>query len=78
MKGTIQVGMTRAEVEQRVGFPQKIERVGSTDFLFYDPGMYAPFGWNVAAHTPIAIANGKVVGIGKAYYDSVVASVPKP
>ena len=71
--GKVQVGMSRAETESLVGFPQKIEKVGATTFFYYAPSWYIP-SFTVGQRTPIAFMNGKVVGIGKAYYDSIVAS----
>ena len=40
LSGWVQAGMTRAEVEHRLGFPQKIEKVGTTAFFFYAPGLH--------------------------------------
>lgn len=72
LSGWVQVGMTRAEVEGRLGFPQKIEKVGTTAFYFYAPGLFIPPAMT-SPHSPIAIADGKVVGMGKAYYDAALA-----
>jgi hypothetical protein len=72
MSGWVQVGMTRAEVEGRLGFPQKIEKIGTTAFYFYAPGWHIP-PLMAASHSPIAIADGKVVGMGKAYHEDAVA-----
>ncbi len=68
----VEIGMTRAEVEAKFGFPQRIERVGATAFFFYTTSWYIPSFW-ISSRNPIAIANGKVVGMGKAYYASAVA-----
>jgi hypothetical protein len=73
LSGWVQVGMTRAEVEHRLGFPQKIEKVGTTAFYFYAPGLYI-LPTIVSPHSPIAIADGRVVGVGKAYYDATLAN----
>ena len=73
--GAIQVGMTRIDVERKLGFPQRIERVGTTVFLFYTPAYYVSALWTNSLN-PIAIENDKVVGIGKTYYDSVTAAAP--
>ena len=73
LSGWVQVGMTRAEVEGRLGFPQKIERLGTTAFYFYAPALYI-LPTTVSPHSPIAIADGKVVGMGKAYYDAALAN----
>jgi hypothetical protein len=71
--GKIEVGMTRLEVEQQLGFPQKVERVGATEFFHYTPFWIVPSA-TVASRTPVAIRNGKVVGMGKAYYEETLAS----
>jgi hypothetical protein len=73
LSGWVQVGMTRAEVEGRLGFPQKIEKVGTTAFYYYAPGWHI-LPTMVSPHSPIAIADGMVVGMGKAYYDEAVAN----
>jgi hypothetical protein len=69
----IEIGMKRIEVERQLGFPQKIERVGSTTFLFYTTPYYVSTLWS-GSQNPIAIENDMVVGIGKAYYDSFAAA----
>ena len=76
LSGWVQVGMTRAEVEHRLGFPQKIEKVGTTAFFFYAPGLYI-LPAMVSPHSPVAIADGKVAGMGKAYYEDAVAKATK-
>ena len=62
---TIQIGMTEAEVINHLGKPQKEEIRGDTKFLFYA----AP--WQAAEkakeRNPIAIRDGRVVGLGIAY-----------
>ena len=73
LSGWVQVGMTRAEVEHRLGFPQKIEKVGTTAFYFYAPGLHI-LPTMVSPHSPVAIADGKVVGMGKSYYDAALAN----
>jgi hypothetical protein len=70
--GKIEVGMTRIEVERKLGFPQRIVRVGASIFLFYKPAYYFSALW-IDDHNPIAIEHDKVVGIGKAYYEGVAA-----
>src|SRR5262245_48828837 len=68
--GKIKVGMSRADVVGYLGPPQKTETVGSTEFLFYTPVWYI-LPWFVGSQNPIAIQNGKVVGMGKSSYDSL-------
>jgi hypothetical protein len=62
---TIQIGMTEAEVINHLGKPQREEIRGDTKFLFYATP------WQVAEkakeRNPIAIRDGKVVGLGIAY-----------
>jgi hypothetical protein len=69
---TVETGMTRAEVEAKFGFPQRIEKVGTTTFYFYTPSWYIP-SFLMSSRNPIALVNGKVVGMGQAYYAGVVA-----
>src|SRR5215813_5283433 len=40
INGKIKIGMTRGDVVAYRGHPQKIETVGSTEFLFYAPVWY--------------------------------------
>jgi hypothetical protein len=74
--GELRVGMSRLDVEKTVGFPQRIERVGGTTFFFYTPRWYVP-SYFTNAQNPVALANEKVVGLGKAYYDATVADPGK-
>ena len=61
----VQVGMTRTEVIDQLGQPQKQEARGATELLFYRTI------WQVAEQaklrTPIAIRDGVVVGFGERY-----------
>ena len=67
----IKIGMSRSDVIGYLGPPQKSETVGSTEFLFYTPVWYI-LPWFVSSQNPIAIQAGKVVGMGKSHYDSLV------
>ena len=62
---TIQIGMSEAEVIEYLGEPQKREIRGDTKFLYYATP------WQIAEkakeRTPIAIRDGKIVGLGSAY-----------
>src|SRR5215467_13888755 len=62
---TIQIGMSEAEVSEHLGKPQKQETRGDTKFLYYATP------WQIAEkakeRTPIAIRDGKIVGLGSAY-----------
>ena len=69
--GKIKIGMTRGEVIAFLGPPQKSETVGSTEFLSYTPVWYI-LPVFVSSQNPIAIQDGKVVGMGKSHYDSIV------
>jgi hypothetical protein len=61
----IRVGMSQAEVIDQLGKPQKEEAQGATQFLFYQTA------WQIADQAkqriPIAIRDGKVVGLGNVY-----------
>jgi hypothetical protein len=68
----VQVGMTRTEVIDQLGQPQKQEARGATELLFYRTI------WQVAdqakLRTPIAVRDGVVVGFGDAYLDNPAGS----
>jgi|SRR5215470_11037817 len=64
----IKVGMSRSDVISYLGSPQKSETVGSTEFLFYTPVWYV-LPQVISSQNPIAVRDGKVVGMGKSYYD---------
>ena len=66
----VKVGMTRSEAIAVLGKPQSTETIGPVEFLVYTPIWYAQH--LASSHSPIAILENKVVGIGKAYYDETV------
>jgi hypothetical protein len=70
VNGKIKIGMTRGDVVGYLGPPQKSEMVGSTEFLFYTPIWYV-LPLFVSSQNPIAIRDGKVVGMGKSDYESI-------
>jgi hypothetical protein len=70
INGKIKLGMSRGDVVAYLGPPQKSETVGSTEFLFYTPVWYV-LPLFVSSQNPIAIRDGKVVGMGKSDYDSI-------
>ena len=70
VSGKVKVGMLRSEVVYILGKPQSTETVGPVEFLIYTPIWYALH--LASSQSPIAIREGKVVGIGKAYYDETV------
>jgi len=72
----VQVGMSRDEVIALMGQPQKREAYGKTEFLIYRTD-FAGTG-EAENFTPIAIADGKVVGWGRNYYDNAVYSKVQP
>jgi hypothetical protein len=61
----IQIGMSQTEVIDQLGKPHKAEVRGTTEFLFYQTA------WQIAEEakqrSPIAVRDGKVVGLGDAY-----------
>src|SRR5262249_44458428 len=71
---TIQIGMTEAEVINHLGKPQQEEVRGDTKFLFYATP------WQVAEkakqRSPIAIRDGRVVGLGIAYLGTPASTRP--
>lgn len=72
----VQIGMNRLDVEKTVGFPQRIERVGTTTFFFYTPSWYIP-SYYTNSQNPVALVNDKVVGLGRSYYDAIAAGSDK-
>jgi len=66
VNGAIRVGMSRAAVVDRLGTPHRVETAGNMEFLFYN----APWqmSWGTASTNPIAIVDGKVVGMGSSFY----------
>jgi hypothetical protein len=62
---TIQIGMTEAEVINYLGKPHNVEIRGDTKFLYYATPWQA--AEKAKERNPIAIRDGKVVGLGIAY-----------
>jgi len=69
---SIQIGMSEAEVIEYLGEPQKREIRGDTKFLYYATP------WQIAEkakeRTPIAIRDGKIVGLGSAYLEKFTST----
>jgi hypothetical protein len=68
--GKIRLGMSRGDVIGHLGPPQKIETVGSTEFFFYTPVWYI-LPLFVSSQNPVAIRDGKVVGMGQSDYNNI-------
>jgi hypothetical protein len=66
----IKVGMSRDEIVGQIGQPHKQETFGTTEFLTYRTDFYDAA--TAQTFSPIAIVDGKVVGLGKGYYDNFV------
>ena len=67
VNGAIRVGMSRADVIDKIGTPHRTETNGSMEFLFYDViWMMKP---TAGSANPIAIQGGKVVGTGASFYN---------
>jgi hypothetical protein len=68
-------GMSREEVVSQLGAPHRQETVGKTEFLFYRTD------WRTATESekfsPVAIVDGKVVGLGRVYYQDAVKTEQK-
>ncbi len=71
----IKAGMSREEIVAQLGEPHRQETVGRTQFLFYRTD------WRTATEaeriSPVAIVDGKVVGLGKDYYQDAVKAERK-
>ncbi|HET6925914.1 MAG TPA: hypothetical protein VFI48_03500 [Hyphomicrobiaceae bacterium] len=68
--GKIKLGMSRGDVIGYLGPPQKIETLGSTEFFFYTPVWYI-LPLFVSSQNPVAIRDGKVVGMGQSDYNNI-------
>jgi hypothetical protein len=68
ISGTIKVGMSRADVIARVGTPHRTEAIGGTEFLFHNTAWYMAL--TASSHSPVAITDDKVAGIGRSYYET--------
>lgn len=69
----VHLGMSRLDVENAYGFPQRIERVGETTFYFYNPNWTMLSYYTSGDQNPVALMKDNVVGLGKAYYETVVS-----
>jgi hypothetical protein len=65
----VERGMTRAEVVAIMGEPKRKEVHGSTEFLMY-PSERSETA--VLDFIPVAMVDGKVTGVGRNLYDTVV------
>ena len=66
----VEVGMSQNQVLAIMGPPQRREIHGGTEFLIYPAGGASEDA--VANFVPIAIVDGRVTGIGRNLYDTVV------
>jgi hypothetical protein len=66
----VEAGMSRDEVVAQLGEPHRQETVGAAEFLFYRTD------WRTATEaqrfSPVAVVDGKVVGLGKVYYEDAI------
>jgi len=69
---SIRAGMTRDQVLEILGPPQRQERHGSTEFLIYSTDGTSPTA--LLDFTPIAIVDGRVTGTGRSLYQAVCGS----
>ena len=71
----VRAGMTREELLQLLGAPQRQEAYGATEFWIYSTD-----GTSTTAlldFTPVAIVDGRVTGTGRTLYDAVVRAHTK-
>jgi hypothetical protein len=66
----VEIGMTRADVLAIMGKPQREETYGGTVFLIY--GAASGTNDQLADFIPVALVDGKVTGINRTLYDTVV------
>jgi hypothetical protein len=75
VNGSIHTGMSRAAVVAQLGDPHRIETNGKMEFLFYSA--HWTMSWGTIGSNPIAVVDGKVVGMGSSFYsEHRAASVP--
>jgi hypothetical protein len=67
---TVRAGMTRDEVLEIMGQPQRQEEYGPTEFLIYSTD--GTSNTALLDFTPIAIVDGRVTGSGRRLYAAVV------
>ena len=67
---SVRVGMTRDQVLEIMGQPQRQEAYGSTEFLIYSTD--GTSNTALLDFTPIAIVDGRVTGSGRRLYAAVV------
>ena len=72
---SIRAGMTREEVLDILGPPQRQETHGSTEFLIYSTD--GTSSTVLLDFTPIAIVDGRVTGKGRSLYEAVVQAHSK-
>src|SRR5262245_37346594 len=66
----IRPGMTRQDVLEAMGPPQRQEIYGTTEFLIYSADRDTDTAQlNII---PVAIVDGRVTGTGRAFYDAIV------
>jgi len=66
VNGSLQVGMTRSAVVAQLGEPHRVETNGNMEFLFYRSPL--TMAWATWTSNPIAVLDGKVVGLGSSFY----------
>src|SRR5262245_5601192 len=66
VNGSLHVGMSRAAVVTRLGDPHWVETNDKMEFLFYRSP--ASMAWATWTSNPIAVLDGKVVGLGWTFY----------
>src|SRR5215467_11153101 len=76
VNGSVQIGTDRANVLQKLGTPQRVEKYDTTEFFFYNPPLPMQISIWATDRLPIAIKDGKVVGFGNRYYHSFVKIGP--
>ena len=64
------VGMSRDEIVSQLGPPHRHETYEATEFLFYNTSWASKDA--AVQQNPVAIIDGKVVGLGKGYYSAFV------
>lgn len=64
----IEIGMSREEVIRQIGEPAQQQKIEDTEFLFYFTDWIN--GPAAIERSPIVLVDGKVVAMGKTYYNT--------
>ncbi|MGH9418369.1 MAG: hypothetical protein ACRD3J_00225 [Thermoanaerobaculia bacterium] len=68
----LKFGMTREQVIEIMGQPERQEVRGNVEFLIYQTDTREEGGWNF---TPVGLIDSRVAGWGRVYYEAAADSM---